>query len=611
MFRKLVSNLSFSPALIGQLSFYAKRLRKEEATRRVGLIFTVLALVVQSFAVFQAPEAANASTPGQVGSSPRCEVESVGPRGSAFNIRDNKAIVDFDVRGGNDCKVQVSANSFFAPSLDGTPYDKQILHDRSTQIFNAPGRYTMQTTLPSQSNKDKGCFYQVDLTYGTNNVQPVLAYGHGNLDCEPTVFASASCTSLNIIRAAPTRFTLKGKATATNAAIKNYNFAITLPNGQTIERNQASGANAAEVDYQNATPGTYNVRLTVVSSIGQHSGPACKGTFTVDAPSATPVASCSNVAVTIANRSQVYFTGNAQASGGATIKSYTFVVKNKLGVEVKRTTVTSSAVTASTSAIDIPKAGDYSVQLTVQTSLGARTNTDSCVKKFTIVPPSVCPYNPSLPINSPDCQPCPENPDIWIKDKKCTATIINTKSATNMTRGYVNATTVSAQGGDKLTYTITVENKGLISETVTMQEDLTDVLEYATLIDRGGATFNEQNKILTWPSITLAAGQKQVRTIAVQMLKDIPATNTGTSTPSSYDCKMANTFGNTVMVGVECPPQKVVVEQIVGELPETGPRENLIFAGVLLAVVTYFYARSRQTGKEIRLIRRDINAGTI
>src|SRR5690606_9320757 len=42
---------------------YAKRLKKEEATRRIGLIFTVLALVVQSFAVFSPPESANAANP--------------------------------------------------------------------------------------------------------------------------------------------------------------------------------------------------------------------------------------------------------------------------------------------------------------------------------------------------------------------------------------------------------------------------------------------------------------------------------------------------------------------------------------------------------------------
>ena len=63
MFRKIVSNLAFSPALIGQLGFYAQRLKKEETARRIGLVFTALALIVQSFAVFSPPEAANAASP--------------------------------------------------------------------------------------------------------------------------------------------------------------------------------------------------------------------------------------------------------------------------------------------------------------------------------------------------------------------------------------------------------------------------------------------------------------------------------------------------------------------------------------------------------------------
>ncbi len=61
MFKKIVSQLSFSPALVSQLGFYARRLRKEQTTRRLGLIFVALALVVQSLVVFQPPEAANAS----------------------------------------------------------------------------------------------------------------------------------------------------------------------------------------------------------------------------------------------------------------------------------------------------------------------------------------------------------------------------------------------------------------------------------------------------------------------------------------------------------------------------------------------------------------------
>lgn len=180
-----------------------------------------------------------------------------------------------------------------------------------------------------------------------------------------------------------------------------------------------------------------------------------------------------------------------------------------------------------------------------------------------------------------------------------------------MTQGNVIASSVIAKASDKISYTLTVENKGLASKPVVMTENLTDVLEYATLIDQGGGQYDNQTKTLTWPSVNLEPGKKQSRTIAVQLFSSIPATNTGKSDEDSYDCKMVNTFGNSINVGVECPPEKVVVEQVVGELPKTGPTENMMFASLLLAVVVYFYARSRQLGKEVRLIRRNLNTGTI
>ena len=56
MFKKLLSNLPFNPSLIGQVSFYAKRMHQETAIRRVGLIFVLLAFFVQFFAVISPPE---------------------------------------------------------------------------------------------------------------------------------------------------------------------------------------------------------------------------------------------------------------------------------------------------------------------------------------------------------------------------------------------------------------------------------------------------------------------------------------------------------------------------------------------------------------------------
>lgn len=61
MFRKIVSNLPFSPALVGQLGFYSKKLRKETITRQLGLAFVILFIIIQSLAILQPPDSANTS----------------------------------------------------------------------------------------------------------------------------------------------------------------------------------------------------------------------------------------------------------------------------------------------------------------------------------------------------------------------------------------------------------------------------------------------------------------------------------------------------------------------------------------------------------------------
>ncbi len=189
--------------------------------------------------------------------------------------------------------------------------------------------------------------------------------------------------------------------------------------------------------------------------------------------------------------------------------------------------------------------------------------------------------------------------------------IIKTKSSKNITHGSVDATTLQAQPGDQISFTITIENTGTNSaSSIKIDDNLSDVLEYATLTDNGGGTLNTATGTLSWPDISLNAKAKQTRTFSVKILDSVPATAQGSSNDTSFDCTIVNTFGNSVSIKIACPSPKIV-EQVVTELPVTGPRENIIFSGIVLAVVVYFYTRSKQLGKEIRLIRKDANAGTI
>jgi uncharacterized repeat protein (TIGR01451 family) len=85
MFKKLVTNLPYSPGLLNQVGFYAKRLKQEEFSRRIGMIFAVLALLVNiNLSVFS-PEPSVLASPGN-------DVITGGIYGSTATQMQDKAI---------------------------------------------------------------------------------------------------------------------------------------------------------------------------------------------------------------------------------------------------------------------------------------------------------------------------------------------------------------------------------------------------------------------------------------------------------------------------------------------------------------------------------------
>lgn len=611
MFRKIVSNLNFSPALVGQLGFYAKRLRKEEATRRLGLVFTALALVVQSLAVFSPPEAANAASAADFvrgGVSSPADFLRHYDRNSN-NIRDIFKSLGITRAEIADTKTaRIAEPGHYNWSM--TSLYSHAQGQRSWTFDKASGGQGTVFYRPMTLTQQGGPIHTVFAGYSKTFGWFAIKKDCGNLVTKVPPHApnpQAVCQGLTVRPITSERFRFTARANKKDGAvIKKYRYEIRRAGEVVTTRSFASDQETHSFIYDQSQPGTYHANVTVVTSVGEKSGPDCRDSFVVDKK---PVAVCTGLNVTVSDRTIVSLRGSSRAANGASIKRYVFSVSQN-GNEIKQVVVSSNKENVTAESFSLNTPGDYNVRLVVVTSLGNKTGPE-CTKPLTIAKPEVCAYNPSLPANSPDCQPCPDNPEIWFKDEDCSADVISTKTATNMTQSNIDATKSVARAGDKLSYTMTIENKGFAPENVTITESLEDVLEYATLVDKGGGTFNEQTKTLSWPSIELGAGQKQSRTIAVQIMSEVPSTNTGTSNEASYDCRMVNTFGNSVGVNVECAPQKVIVEQVVKELPQTGPRENMIFAAVLFAVVTYFYARSRQLGREVRLIRRGLHAGTI
>lgn len=422
MFKKIVSNLPFSPALVGQLGFYAKRLRKEEATRRIGLVFVVLALVVQSLAVFQPAESANASSPRDM------------------------------VAGGLGLGANRSLDNFLRP------YDANTKNLRDTMNYVGITRAEIASaTFTSWRAGDK-------LSWGFG---PRYSYAQG-----------------------------ERQYTITNSDGANVTTVYSRP------QKLAEGPNAR-----------------IWGWVG-HSQKI--GWFAI-------MQSCGNLVTDI-----------------------------------------------------VPPPP----------------------------PPPKCIVNSKLLASDEDCRPCPGNESLWINDKSCIPHIEKTKTATNTSQGFVDAATKTAHAGDQISYTISIANIGLSPTTAKLDENLSDVLDYATLVDNGGGALDKTTKILSWADVKLDPGAKQTRTFVVRLADTIPATAQGASDPGSYDCIMTNTYGNSIDVKVDCPTPKVI-EKVVTELPKTGPTENMIFAGIVLAVATFFYARTRQVREEVRLVRRNVNAGSI
>lgn len=116
-------------------------------------------------------------------------------------------------------------------------------------------------------------------------------------------------------------------------------------------------------------------------------------------PKKTPVATCKAITANKISRTEFSFDGSATVADGATIKSYVFTVKNSAGSIVSTKTVASTQLSANSGTFSLPKAGSYTVSLTVNTSLGPRTDTN-CVTTVEVAP------EPVTPVVSVDKQVC-------------------------------------------------------------------------------------------------------------------------------------------------------------------------------------------------------------
>lgn len=419
MFRKIVSSLPFSPALVGQLGFYAKKLRKEIILRRLGLIFVVLALIAQSLAVFQPPESANASNQNDM------------VNGGAQSLSDLLKTYDSNVKNFKDIinYIGITRNEIASTKFESWKVDNKI-----------------SWGFVSHFSYDEG--------------------------------------------------------------ERQYNISDNSGNQVTTIYSRPSNL----LDNSNK-----------------------------------------NVYGWIGKSDKIGWFAFAKENGNLT--------------------------------------------------------TDNLPKPISAIG-NGCNDNPTSLKGSLNCQYCSSDSTLWASDPRCNTDIVKIQNATNISQGFIPASSTVATPGDNISYTIVIKNNGDQTKMVKIEDSLSDILEYAYISDAGGGNFNPDSMVLSWPDASLSPHSEQSRTFIVNVLDSIPSTTRGTSDRTSYDCVISNIFGNSINIKLSCPAIKIV-EQIIDQLPTIGPIENIAFAAIALSITTYFYARARQTKKEIKVIRHDATTGLI
>lgn len=239
------------------------------------------------------------------------------------------------------------------------------------------------------------------------------------------------------------------------------------------------------------------------------------------------------------------------------------------------------------------------------------------IPKKTTPDPETCPMDSSILKTNPRCKVCPYNNSLLEDNKSCKpcdkannqsdnlACITLSKLATNTTLNITDANNTTAKPNDVIQYLLTAKNtgSGTIKEFL-VQDNLTDTLEYADVVDLHGGQIN-QNNVVSWPTVNIESGQNVQKFITIKIKNTLPNTSSPLSNPGSFDLVINNVYGNATNIKLEADIVKSVESITTTTLPNTGPGISLVVSFITVAFTGYFFARSRLMKKELDIIRQD------
>lgn len=219
----------------------------------------------------------------------------------------------------------------------------------------------------------------------------------------PTPQPQYSCTALNLMTISATKKRFTASASATNGAqVVGYSFNF---GDGTV---QDSTTPTVEHDYM--TPGSYTAKVTAKIRVGNETklvdGPNCVKKIEVKLPAAV---GCTALNIASKGNNAYEFT-IVETHTNATYK----------GASLSFGDGQTAQVAGTTASHQYAKAGNYTIVVTLSFDIGGQVKTAKCEAKVTM---EVCPTNPSLPKDSPDCAPCEYNSELPKNSPDCNAPV--------------------------------------------------------------------------------------------------------------------------------------------------------------------------------------------
>lgn len=644
MFKKLITNLPFNPSLLTQVTFYAKRLRKEESIRRLGFGFMALAMFTQVFAVVAPPQKSLASASGDYiinglktrddilrawdGKTNDQNVATIYGRFGltrsdieALPMMPNKTITTSDAdywtigrsslsavsRAG---KIKQEYKDAEIPVVAGasTVYLRQL---KAWDIINPVNSYkAFEGTKNGQKFwilVDCGNFTQVGVP-PLNNPQIVL---RKTIDGGPRALKPGESFAFRF----EYRNTVQDSTPAQNVVLTDTldldHFEIVsstnLPlTGNTL--NYPIGSVPYSADYKLAL--TITVRLKTDLDNGSKVCNAAKLTASNagEAWGGGP-GLCVNILNPCPIDSSVPSATDPRCVNPTLVCSLTVSELNRATKEATfTTTVTSSNPSITKIASYAYSFGDNGTKSNASTAL-----TDTI--KHTYKDGT---YNATVTVNYRINTTSGATSSIACAgevDTKPDQPLTPTKLAQNITQSLSaeKTATTKAKAGDVIEYTLNIHNSFSYDRAnYTISDYVGDILDYAyvdqAFLTAQGGSYNDQTKTITYAPQTVKANGDVSKKFRVTVKDPIPATNQPGSMTTAFDCVISNKYGSEVSIPINCPPAKTA-EYIASTLPKTGPGTSLAIGFGLTMIIAYFFARSRLLGKEMELIRSEYAAG--